>query len=613
MISINATFSETLIITYVTLVGIFFTLLLLTKRANLEKERQAWLPYSGNRIKILNLILYIALILYTALLILSITLHIDSGIWLSGFLSMYAIIFFIIFNFSHYNVDGKNILSLSNICVYVMALTLLIISSSVSGFKPLSNDEDRYIGFSYRIIDDGHWVPYKYPENPYYQSFHTLPATISIVSLITKGAPEMDVYIILKIAFAILNISVLYIIANKLLYLYTQKIKSSLLSLMIPLVAMVIPPLSIFGLLPRNFSYVLFLLSFYLILRIINNGTLLLEVIAPLTICSFTSMLMHPTGPYLTSLLALSLGVYKLTCSKSIKPRGVIISALKIIMILLIIYQFYWLYSFAVFSYAQSIKNLWTGLLEFIKKIITEGEPLTKYATREPWYEAAPKYLLIAWAFLPALATAWILYRISANTKSYSARNEATKFLDVLGIISLLAISLAFIQRFTSGLTVYLGYKTYSLLLPLLLLYSFRMRRMRTSLYYLFVMLIISCSAIGVTAPEINPSALNIRPTATDTGWMTAKLLHRFITDQYRKNIMREVRIGLNVFILKEKPALFEFYSHKLESRTVFSIFKNIATTSYYGGNHNIVFDNGIYIALLGKQRIRNNIHFRTQ
>jgi len=266
-----------------------------------------------------------------------------------------------------------------------------------------------------------------------------------------------------------------------------------------------------------------------------------------------------------------------------------------------------------VFAYTQSIKNLWAGLIEFVRRIVSEEEPLTKYAIREPWYEAAPKYLLIAWAFLPALATAWILYRISANTKSYSARNEATKFLDVLGIISLLAISLAFIQRFTSGLTVYLGYKTYSLLLPLLLLYSLNMRKMRTSLCYLFVMLIISCSAIGVTAPEINPSALNIRPTATDTGWMTAKLLHRFITDQYRKNIVREVRIGLNVFILKEKPALFEFYSHKLESRTVFSIFKNIATTSYYGGNHNIVFDNGIYIALLGKQRIRNNIHFRTQ
>jgi len=68
----------------------------------------------------------------------------------------------------------------------IVALMPVVVMVSTKHPLPLGDDA-RFIGFAIAIESDGRWTPFKYPENPYYQPFHLIPAIEYVLASITGG------------------------------------------------------------------------------------------------------------------------------------------------------------------------------------------------------------------------------------------------------------------------------------------------------------------------------------------------------------------------------------------------------------------------------------------
>ena len=168
-------FPRILLVFYAILTGTFIVLLLIAKKNRKDKQQPA-LPRENvkRKVNIYVKILLIALALYLLATSLNLSLHFNNEYWLLCCVIVYATLFFNIYILN--NIKNTKALFLTRVSVFIVILLLLVASSRISGFMPLANDEDRYVGYSYRILEEGTWKPYKYPENPYYCLLYTSPS-----------------------------------------------------------------------------------------------------------------------------------------------------------------------------------------------------------------------------------------------------------------------------------------------------------------------------------------------------------------------------------------------------------------------------------------------------
>ena len=138
-----------------------------------------------------NRLIFIALFIYILLTLLLVNVNVNLFPYLNA--AMLAFILLIILS------SPKANLRLLLIATFVIALMPVLVMVSINPL-PLGDDA-RFPGFAIAIRNDGHWIPFKYEENPYYQFFHLIPYVEYVLAIITgSGLENISIYyLILKI------------------------------------------------------------------------------------------------------------------------------------------------------------------------------------------------------------------------------------------------------------------------------------------------------------------------------------------------------------------------------------------------------------------------------
>ena len=585
--------TNTLFISFALLTVFFYIIL---KSSDLFKESVIQHSKKSPITPITNFIVLFSLVTYTLVTFLNLIGSISNIVWLLAFIMLYAILLLIL----AFSLKTANTL-LMILATFALLLLLILSSMKISGLKPLMSDEGRYIGFSYRISKEGFWTPFKYPENAYYQAFHALPCIYSVLSITLRASPEEVPYVTLLLSISVTSIATLYLIAK--IILGRSILRYKLQALIVPLIAFITPPLALVGILPRTLSYTLFLIVFYIFLSFVmkHRRTSYPELIV-IVLLSITGTMLHATYPYLSLIIALTFILTAFTLFKHISSSCVALNIMKVMVIILLITCTYWAFTSALYAMVASIKNVTTGFIKFYTEVTVHGGFPAKYAIREPWYTKVPQYVLLSWSFLPALAAAYILYLLPQVRKWYHMSKPNSTMLKlsfIMSAVGLAIISLSYIQRLTSGLALYLGYKAYTLILPSVLAYHFIVCKSKSVLRYVLASMLVLYAVLGIISPDIRVDMLNVRPAATHDGWVIARSIYSLISDEYTKNIDRELRIGLNAMLLKYNPSLFEFYRYRIQSSITLSIIKQHCLSEHLYKNSNLVFHSHKYVGVL--------------
>jgi len=120
----------------------------------------------------------------------------------------------------------------------IVALMPVLVMVSTKHPLPLGDDA-RFIGFAAAIENDGRWVPFKYPENSYYQFFHLIPALEYILASVTGVSIKsitgiMSCYLTLKLTLYLTYFLLLFLVVRKLVGNSSGSLASLLLLSMTP-------------------------------------------------------------------------------------------------------------------------------------------------------------------------------------------------------------------------------------------------------------------------------------------------------------------------------------------------------------------------------------------
>ena len=100
---------------------------------------------------------------------------------------------------------------------------------------------------------------------------------------------------------------------------------------------------------------------------------------------------------------------------------------------------------------------------------------------------------------------------------------------------------------------------------------------------------------ISVLDYAYTPDHSRLLPTPTYEDWLFGQNIATFVTTDYTKYVLKEVRLSLNARLLKDSPQLFEFYNYRIRSTMFLVIDRSYENTGA------LVFTNGkYYVKLMG-------------
>jgi hypothetical protein len=265
----------------------------------------------------------------------------------------------------------------------------------VSTKHPLPlGDDARFIGFAAAIDSDGRWVSFKYPENPYYQFFHLIPALEYILASITGVSIEsligiMNCYLTLKLA--------LYLAYSLLLFLVMRKLVGGASG---PLVAVLLlsitPPLALSQVIHQGYAIVLSLATLFVMLGAQDRGSRA-DAIAKYPLLA-SGVVAHATYTIMVLTFALPMIIASRRGARRITEA---------VGIMLVVSLAYWIYTYVMDVIMRPTVDAFNRLVD----LITARAP-PFYGVAQPWYGPEQQTLFIAWALVPSMGTSYILLSI---------------------------------------------------------------------------------------------------------------------------------------------------------------------------------------------------------
>jgi hypothetical protein len=275
----------------------------------------------------------------------------------------------------------------------VVALMPVIVMVSIKHPLPLGDDA-RFIGFAAAIDSDGRWVSFKYPENPYYQFFHLIPALEYILASITGVSIEsligiMNCYLTLKLA--------LYLAYSLLLFLVMRKLVGGASG---PLVAVLLlsitPPLALSQVIHQGYAIVLSLATLFVMLGAQDRGSRA-DAIAKYPLLA-SGVVAHATYTIMVLTFALPMIIASRRGARRITEA---------VGIMLVVSLAYWIYTYVMDVIMRPTVDAFNRLVD----LITARAP-PFYGVAQPWYGPEQQTLFIAWALVPSMGTSYILLSI---------------------------------------------------------------------------------------------------------------------------------------------------------------------------------------------------------
>jgi hypothetical protein len=275
----------------------------------------------------------------------------------------------------------------------VVALMPVIVMVSIKHPLPLGDDA-RFIGFAAAIDSDGRWVSFKYPENPYYQFFHLIPALEYILASITGVSIEsligiMNCYLTLKLA--------LYLAYSLLLFLVMRKLVGGASG---PLVAVLLlsitPPLALSQVIHQGYAIVLSLATLFVMLGAQDRGSRA-DAIAKYPLLA-SGVVAHATYTIMVLTFALPMIIASRRGARRITEA---------VGIMLVISLAYWIYTYVMDVIMRPTVDAFNRLVDLIT-----GRAPPFYGVAQPWYGPEQQTLFIAWALVPSMGTSYILLSI---------------------------------------------------------------------------------------------------------------------------------------------------------------------------------------------------------
>jgi len=267
----------------------------------------------------------------------------------------------------------------------------------VSTKHPLPlGDDARFIGFAAAIEDDGRWVPFKYPENPYYQFFHLIPVQEYILASIIGVSITniMLYYLTLKLVLYLAYILLLFLVMRKLAGSYSAPLVTVLL-------LSITPPLAFAQVTHQHYAIVVALTLLLILLNMSDESrpSSKVDVLVgyPLWLAGVVA---HAT--YTLMLLAFSLPL--IITNRSKDARRKIIRAVGLI---LIISLTYWMYTYVMDVIVRPTVNAFDRFTDLIT-----GRSSPFYGTAQPWYGPQEQVFFISWVLVPSIVASHTLFSI---------------------------------------------------------------------------------------------------------------------------------------------------------------------------------------------------------
>jgi hypothetical protein len=387
----------------------------------------------------------------------------------------------------------------------VIALMPVIVMVSTKHPLPLGDDA-RLIGFAAAIDSDGRWVSFKYPENPYYQFFHLIPALEYILASITGVSIKsltgiMSGYLTLKLT--------LYLAYFLLLFLVMRKLFGGASG---PLVAVLLlsitPPLALSQVVHQGYAIVLSLATLFVMLGAQDRGSRA-DAIAKYPLLA-SGVVAHATYTIMVLTFALPmiitsrLGVRRIT---------------EAVGIMLVISLAYWIYTYVMDVIMRPTVDAFNRLVD----LITGRAPLF-YGVARPWYGPEQQPFFIAWSLIPSMGASYILLSIlmtlvemvSSMTSSvrrarskrllsrgHNANVSPRPYVSTLGLLGLGGIVINFALRTLPTFGGRYFYWLYLLVLPLSVLVAVKISKRLLGLITC-VALISAVSFYGVQDPTLS-------------------------------------------------------------------------------------------------------------
>jgi hypothetical protein len=351
----------------------------------------------------------------------------------------------------------------------IVALMPVVVMVSTKHPLPLGDDA-RFVGFAAAIEGDGRWIPFKYPENPYYQFFHLVPVVEHVLASVTGVGVEsitgiMACYLTLKLILYLTYFVLLFLVVRRLVY-------SASSSLTAVLLLSITPPLALSQVVHQGYAIVLSLATLLAMLRTRESESRA-DAIAkyPLWI---SGVVAHAT--YTIMVLAFALPII-------IASRRGARRIAEAVGIMLVISLAYWIYTYVMDFIMRPAVDAFNRLVDLIT-----GRALPFYGTAQPWYSPEQQTFFVAWALVPSMGASYILLSIltalpkmassmtssvgRARSKELSSRGRNANasprsYVSILGLLGLGGIVINFILRTLPTFGGRYFYWLYLLALPL--------------------------------------------------------------------------------------------------------------------------------------------------
>jgi hypothetical protein len=425
----------------------------------------------------------------------------------------------------------------------IVAIMPVVVMVSTKHPLPLGDDA-RFIGFAAAIESDGRWIPFKYPENPYYQPFHLIPAIEYVLASITGVSIEstagiMACYLTLKLT--------LYLAYFILVFLFVRGLTNSAASLLAVLSLSITPPLALSQVVHQGYAIVLSLATLLVMLRTQDKGSKADAVAeVPLWVSGIVA---HAT--YTLMVLALALPVL-------IADRVRAARFSEAVETLLAISLAYWIYAYVADTIVRPTVNAFTRLIDLVT-----GRAHPFYGTAQPWYGREQQSFFMAWALVPSISASYILLSLLKFLLKRFLSKECNLFnipklyyISILGFLGLGGIVLNFALRTLPTFGGRYFYWLYLLMLPLSAFVATNVSKKLPSMIF-SIALISAISFYGVQDPTLSANTYgeNIGWADRDS-WSLALLLSKQLNPSTPAWI--DPRLSTPLSSLKPSPTLSE-------------------------------------------------------
>jgi len=277
--------------------------------------------------------------------------------------------------------------------VFIYSLTLLpLLALTVMGSTYPSIEEGRHLGFAESIISKGHWYPFTFEDNDYYQFFHMTANYLALQIIITGANP----FILRKVYVVTVSIFIL-IIASVASRKVIRTDNDHIAPLLVIISASLAHLFTIYG--NGTLGTVIALFAIVILLSITSRY--LISIIA---LISIIGVLTHPLYsfyliPFLTMLVIFSRELGRR------RFYGVCL------LIVVMITALYWTFSVVLKTILiKVIADYWSALINFF------AQPLRESAAYTPWYENLSFYnrlfLGFSWTLMPSLAISYLVAKL---------------------------------------------------------------------------------------------------------------------------------------------------------------------------------------------------------